>query len=248
MSRSFVCFKKKTAYEMLRSLVGSEMCIRDSIYSGVRLSFGAGTNFQVLVDSIKPLLQQLAIWSDTGIQFDMVGEEIAASKDPSHPSVHQTTLLWNFDLATSDQHTHWTEIDLVIRSEPTEQFAMWLVYSTQLFSETTASEIGRRLCVLLDKVMDEPSRPLEQVSMLDSQEADKVLGLWNQTTQEYGGRTAYDLLDGVAAVYPSKTALIFEGDELTYLSLIHISEPTRLLSISYAVFCLKKKNRRPQVC
>src|SRR5678816_3137979 len=31
-------------------------------------------------------------------------------------------------------------------------------------------------------------------------------------------------------------------DICTYLSLIHISEPTRLLSISYAVFCLKKKN------
>ena len=29
---------------------------------------------------------------------------------------------------------------------------------------------------------------------------------------------------------------------LVFLSLIHISEPTRLLSISYAVFCLKKKN------
>src|SRR5678815_3826859 len=28
------------------------------------------------------------------------------------------------------------------------------------------------------------------------------------------------------------------------LSLIHISEPTRLLSISYAVFCLKKKKRK----
>src|SRR5678815_2808593 len=28
---------------------------------------------------------------------------------------------------------------------------------------------------------------------------------------------------------------------LSQLSLIHISEPTRLLSISYAVFCLKKK-------
>ena len=27
------------------------------------------------------------------------------------------------------------------------------------------------------------------------------------------------------------------------LSLIHISEPTRLLSISYAVFCLKKKQQ-----
>src|SRR5678815_2496807 len=29
-------------------------------------------------------------------------------------------------------------------------------------------------------------------------------------------------------------------DALAELSLIHISEPTRLLSISYAVFCLKK--------
>ena len=31
------------------------------------------------------------------------------------------------------------------------------------------------------------------------------------------------------------------SDEDLDLSLIHISEPTRLLSISYAVFCLKKK-------
>src|SRR5678815_1556169 len=30
---------------------------------------------------------------------------------------------------------------------------------------------------------------------------------------------------------------------LRALSLIHISEPTRLLSSSYAVFCLKKKNK-----
>src|SRR5660398_332298 len=29
--------------------------------------------------------------------------------------------------------------------------------------------------------------------------------------------------------------------EFLYLSLIHISEPTRLRRISYAVFCLKKK-------
>src|SRR5678815_2900108 len=33
-----------------------------------------------------------------------------------------------------------------------------------------------------------------------------------------------------------------EASGIKYLSLIHISEPTRLLSISYAVFCLKKKN------
>ena len=35
------------------------------------------------------------------------------------------------------------------------------------------------------------------------------------------------------------------GGQLLLLSLIHISEPTRLLSISYAVFCLKKKKQHP---
>ena len=34
---------------------------------------------------------------------------------------------------------------------------------------------------------------------------------------------------------------------LVALSLIHISEPTRLLSISYAVFCLKKKTTARQL-
>ena len=51
--------------------------------------------------------------------------------------------------------------------------------------------------------------------------------------------------------YPELFATFFAQHDITLqqidldqgrlLSLIHISEPTRLLSISYAVFCLKKK-------
>src|SRR5678815_5807322 len=37
---------------------------------------------------------------------------------------------------------------------------------------------------------------------------------------------------------------IVHGCTVHDLSLIHISEPTRLLSISYAVFCLKKKKKQ----
>ena len=46
------------------------------------------------------------------------------------------------------------------------------------------------------------------------------------------------LEDIVTGTY-SKDAVAQNG--IFNLSLIHISEPTRLLSISYAVFCLKKK-------
>src|SRR5678816_1644410 len=44
----------------------------------------------------------------------------------------------------------------------------------------------------------------------------------------YGGDKSF-----LSSVYP-----------VLKLSLIHISEPTRLLSISYAVFCLKKKKKK----
>eukprot|EP00658_Telonema_sp_P-2_P009335 TRINITY_DN134_c0_g1_i1.p2 TRINITY_DN134_c0_g1~~TRINITY_DN134_c0_g1_i1.p2 ORF type:complete len:118 (-),score=55.36 TRINITY_DN134_c0_g1_i1:145-498(-) len=50
-----------------------------------------------------------------------------------------------------------------------------------------------------------------------------------------------------AMVKKTKTVFVFDigGKVFTLdLSLIHISEPTRLLSISYAVFCLKKKKKK----
>nr|CUV48256.1 protein of unknown function [Ralstonia solanacearum] len=36
----------------------------------------------------------------------------------------------------------------------------------------------------------------------------------------------------------------YHNDTVMCLSLIHISEPTRLGMISYAVFCLKKKKKK----
>eukprot|EP00658_Telonema_sp_P-2_P045787 TRINITY_DN3379_c0_g1_i3.p2 TRINITY_DN3379_c0_g1~~TRINITY_DN3379_c0_g1_i3.p2 ORF type:complete len:105 (-),score=53.07 TRINITY_DN3379_c0_g1_i3:104-418(-) len=44
--------------------------------------------------------------------------------------------------------------------------------------------------------------------------------------------------------YPTLLGTKYPGD---ILSLIHISEPTRLLSISYAVFCLKKKKKKKRI-
>src|SRR5678815_1353527 len=45
------------------------------------------------------------------------------------------------------------------------------------------------------------------------------------------------LLHDTKGIYDDQLAAVKK------LSLIHISEPTRLLSISYAVFCLKKKKK-----
>ena len=53
-------FKQKTAYEIMPSLVGSEMCIRDSPYTNVR------TLTRELVDL---LIQNIYIYSSTSIEI-----------------------------------------------------------------------------------------------------------------------------------------------------------------------------------
>src|SRR5678815_5731060 len=45
------------------------------------------------------------------------------------------------------------------------------------------------------------------------------------------------------ALFSCKSRRLTLSGATPTLSLIHISEPTRLLSISYAVFCLKKKKK-----
>ena len=48
---------------------------------------------------------------------------------------------------------------------------------------------------------------------------------------------------GLGDLFVVRTAGHTVDSSVLGLSLIHISEPTRLLSISYAVFCLKKKKK-----
>src|SRR5450756_2921706 len=85
-----------------------------------------------------------------------------------------------------------------------------------------------------------------------------AIGLWRlRAGSNEGGATARlehregflrhvaadSIEDGVATGHDLSEILCVVVDDLI-LSLIHISEPTRLGMISYAVFCLKKKKKK----
>src|SRR5678815_1034296 len=74
--------------------------------------------------------------------------------------------------------------------------------------------------------------------MHGSEEALAAFGCRRARTQE----RPCVLVGGLGMGFTLRAALDLLPKRATVvLSLIHISEPTRLLSISYAVFCLKKK-------
>src|SRR5678815_5798639 len=53
------------------------------------------------------------------------------------------------------------------------------------------------------------------------------------------GQNVLDIGGGSGEPSLTISGIVGPSGSVMYLSLIHISEPTRLLSISYAVFCLK---------
>src|SRR5678815_886049 len=85
--------------------------------------------------------------------------------------------------------------------------------------------------VVLSKV-----HPLAQITHMSTDAGFKVRRL-NSVGNTEDGREFHKTEVVGKKEAPQRTSL-----ELP-LSLIHISEPTRLLSISYAVFCLKKKKK-----
>src|SRR5674536_386111 len=54
--------KQKTAYEMLRSLVGSEVCIRDRLYSHL------GSRGIVVLTILQSYAQGVGVWGETGMK------------------------------------------------------------------------------------------------------------------------------------------------------------------------------------
>ena len=82
--------------------------------------------------------------------------------------------------------------------------------------------------------------PIHQTTSYVFRDTEHAAALYNM---ELGGHLYTRISNPTVAVLEQRVAALDGGVAATVgLSLIHISEPTRHAQISYAVFCLKKKN------
>ena len=134
---------------------------------------------------------------------------------------------------------------------------------TEKPEESSAGENKQEIPQETNEEIKEPT-PEEKIAELEDKLARTFAEMENQRRRfekekedafEYGGssfaKEALNLIDNL-----DRSKHVLESDDklketdalkktMEHLSLIHISEPTRLGMISYAVFCLKKKNHAP---
>ncbi|WP_064443344.1 non-ribosomal peptide synthetase [Rhodococcus sp. YH3-3] len=91
-----------------------------------------------------------------------------------------------------------------------------LVYATDLFDESSAKSIGKRLISVLEAVVADPSVRVGDVDMFDSGERSLVLESWNGTAHEVADVSLVDVFDAQVAASPDSVAVSFEGVSLSY--------------------------------
>ncbi|WP_064062527.1 non-ribosomal peptide synthetase, partial [Rhodococcus gordoniae] len=90
-------------------------------------------------------------------------------------------------------------------------------YATDLFDESTVAGFAQRFVRVLEAIVTDPATAVGDIDMLDGSERVEILESWNATDRAVEQTsTLVDLFDEQVSRVPDATALVFEGESLTY--------------------------------
>ena len=101
-----------------------------------------------------------------------------------------------------------------------EELTGQVSYATSLFGKERIVRFIDHYVHLLDGLTAAPKQPYSQLSVLGAEEYDQIVYGWNETGREYPeDQTVYELFEEQASRTPEGTALVYEGEELSYREL-----------------------------
>jgi len=112
------------------------------------------------------------------------------------------------------------KIDLtMIVTESAEEIGCSLVYYKDLFEEETIKRMLQHWENLLTGIVNHPTLPLSQLPLLSEAETHQLLYQWNDTHTTIPSVCIHQLFEQQVELTPNATALIFEGEQLSYREL-----------------------------
>jgi amino acid adenylation domain-containing protein/FkbM family methyltransferase len=161
------------------------------------------------------------------LPFERLVEALAPERDLSRHPIFQTLLALNppekglvlpgVDVQDIDPGWSAARVDLflVLDDLPQGLEAIW-EYSTDLFDEETIERMSRHFLRLLEEIVADPSRSIDELALLEEGERSRLLIEWNQTEAEIPQGRLDELIAEQAGAMPERVAAQFDGATLTY--------------------------------
>jgi natural product biosynthesis luciferase-like monooxygenase protein/amino acid adenylation domain-containing protein/non-ribosomal peptide synthase protein (TIGR01720 family) len=93
-------------------------------------------------------------------------------------------------------------------------------YRADLFTGATVKRMAGHFVRLLEAALEAPSQPTGSLTLLSPEEKEQLLETWNATQKAYPrGETLHGLFEARVKKSPMATAVVFEGEALTYAAL-----------------------------
>jgi len=165
------------------------------------------------------------------LPFDKLVEALQPARSLSHSPLFQVLFqLRNLPFAAPrfadldsepiELDTGIAQFDLSLEVEPRgSQLRCFLTYNTDLFERETAVRFARHYRNLLLAAVDDPTRPVSSIPILDPAERFQLLSGWNQTEKPLPSDCVHTTFEAQAARRPDAVAVIDRDGALSYADL-----------------------------
>jgi amino acid adenylation domain-containing protein/non-ribosomal peptide synthase protein (TIGR01720 family) len=195
----------------------------------LRIDVSGNPTFRELLARVKRVA--LDNYARQEIPFEQIVDSIAPERNLSHSPIFQ--VMFDYESASPDAlqfpgltvtplsvETRTSKFDLTLSAQESKLgIAGALEYNTDLFDGTTVARMIDHLRNLMAAIAAHPDAPLASLSLLSSEERQRLTVEWNQTRADYPRAPLHRLFEQQVERSPQAVAAIFEAATLTYSEL-----------------------------
>lgn len=195
----------------------------------LRTNMSGNPTFLQLLSRVAVVISQADKHQD--YPFQKLVEELKLERDLAVTPLFQVLFVMRDDLMATLELPCFTltpiyleskivPLDLCISIKNTDSGLVWTwEYNTDLFEDSTITNILKHLQNLLESIVANPEEPIGSLPLLTQGERHQLLWEWNNTKTEYAQTCIHKLVETQVEKNPSAVAVVWENQQLTYREL-----------------------------
>ena len=196
----------------------------------LRTDLSGNPSFDQLLRRVREVT--LGAYAHQDLPFEELVEALKPTRSLSHTPLFQVMFalqnapmpsmeLPDLTVSSFSVETPTAKFDLTLSMENTTSglIGEW-EYNSDLFDAATIARMARHFQTLLEGIVANPKQLVSELPLLTEAERQQLLVEWNNTTKEYPqDKCIHQLFEAQVERSPSSVAVVFEGEQLTYLQL-----------------------------